>query len=404
MADEASYNEWVKTKNPKMIRSLTRMVFLKFKKDGRIDQFLMTIVGDKEYHENQVSRLSDNAYLSREKHFSGHIYYHDLTGKFVNGWVYEKGKLEGITFLKEGQSLPTELKMATTCITTTQYTTYVECTDWYRDYDFDGEAETYTNTTCGSTFVATSTFTECPVYFTGLDGTGTSYLSATGSGGANGGYNPTLQPPCNCANICDVCGKCKDELLKSGSVNCIPWDDCSCLPPNPYSDPNRPCLGDPIKYATICPTSSGRVTGGLYGCRRVGDTDCNEGIYDKFHGGVDISAPIGSDIYTMHPGKVKYVGYESGGLGNYIIIASEIGGQTLDITYGHLSNTNVGVNNRVFENTIIGQSGDSGNAGGSPPHVHIQIFISGSRVDPLPYFATSFDPNTGNPTQTPCLF
>jgi hypothetical protein len=80
IADEASYNEWKATKNKRMVRSLTRMVFLKHKTDGKIDQFLMTIVGDKQYHNNNAGKLENNSYLTREKHFSGYIYYHDMTG------------------------------------------------------------------------------------------------------------------------------------------------------------------------------------------------------------------------------------------------------------------------------------------------------------------------------------
>lgn len=240
IATEASFKNWETTKNQKMIRSLTRMVFLKYKKDGRIDQFLMTIVGDKEYHEKRVGRLAENSYLSREKHFSGYIYYHDITGNFVNGWKYEKGKLVGKTTQISGDGLPTTLKMATTCITTNVYTTYMQCTDWYRDYDGDGARDTYTNTTCGSSFISFTPFTECPVYFTGEGGFGTTYLSTVGTpgGGSPGGYDPSSSPPapepvpCTCLNECSICGKCKDNLVqKSANTNCIPREVCTCPVP-----------------------------------------------------------------------------------------------------------------------------------------------------------------------------
>lgn len=196
IADEASYQNWEKTKNQKMISSLTRMVFLKYKKDGRIDQFLMTVVGDKEYHDNKFGRLSDNSYLTREKHFSGRIYYHDLAGNFVNGWIYEKGKLEGKTNQNSGKGLSTELKMATTCITTNVYTTYVVCTDWYADTNANGSYDEGTDqfnyTTCGDSYTLMASFTECPVYFTGSGNISTTYVTDTG--GTNGGYDPSQAP------------------------------------------------------------------------------------------------------------------------------------------------------------------------------------------------------------------
>lgn len=236
MSDEASYQDWVKTKNSKMIRSLTRMVFLKYKKDEQIDQFLMTVVGDKEYHDKNVGSLADNSYLTKEKHFSGRIYYHDLTGKFVNGWVYEKGELVGITTQSSGDGLPTELKMASTCLTTNVYTTYLYCTDIFFDSNHNGTydlgVDQYMTYSCHSVFSAPAPFTECPVYSTSLDGFKTDYVVKVG--GTNGGYDPsqsTAPQPCTCLNKCSVCGKCKDALiLKSGSTSCVPWAVCSCPP------------------------------------------------------------------------------------------------------------------------------------------------------------------------------
>lgn len=157
-----------------MITSLTRMVFLKYKKDGRIDQFLMTIVGDKEYHDKNIGSLADNSYLTMEKYFSGKIYFHDVAGKFINGWFYEKEKVVGKITPYLGGGLPIELKMATTCLTTTTYTTYVQCTDWY---SYCEGYIRYLYTACGSAYVESNSHIECPVYFTGINDYGVSYIS-----------------------------------------------------------------------------------------------------------------------------------------------------------------------------------------------------------------------------------
>ena len=184
-SDEASYDDWETTKNPKMINSLTRMIFLKYKKDGHIDQFLMTIVGNKEYHDKNDGRLSDNNYLTREKHFSGYLFYHDLTGNFVNGWKYEKGELVAKSTITSGDKLPVQLKMASTCITTTINSTYVQCTDWYSDSNYNQ----YLGTSCGIVYTATSISTECPSYFTGNGEFGTNYTTTN-----PGGYVPPPPP------------------------------------------------------------------------------------------------------------------------------------------------------------------------------------------------------------------
>jgi len=223
ISDEESYKEWIKTKDAKMVRSLTRMVFQKNKTNGQVDNFLMTIVGNKDYKGNSANKLADNTYLNREKNFSGNIYFFDLNGNFVNGWIYEKGKVVGITNLVEGDGLATKLKMATTCITTTVYTTYVDCTDWYADSNHNGKydpgIDQYTNTTCGDPYTVMASYTECPVFVTG--------------GGTFGyDYKKLAElPPCNCLTICPICHKCKDDLvLKSASTDCTPWPVCRCEP------------------------------------------------------------------------------------------------------------------------------------------------------------------------------
>jgi hypothetical protein len=191
ITDETSYKEYEKTKNEEFVRSLSRLVLLKFKNEGRTERFLMTISGDLNYHKNKIGCLDDNSYLLRDKHFSGRIYYHDLNGNFVNGWVYEKGEIVSRIKSNSGDGLAVQLKMATTCITTYALTSYVQCTDWYRDWNNNGEIDTgdeKTSTACGDPYIVEVPFTECPVYFTGLNGIAVNYI--TDVGGTNGGYEP----------------------------------------------------------------------------------------------------------------------------------------------------------------------------------------------------------------------
>ncbi|MCG3861875.1 M23 family metallopeptidase, partial [Psychrobacter sp. Ps5] len=53
--------------------------------------------------------------------------------------------------------------------------------------------------------------------------------------------------------------------------------------------------------------------------------------------------------------------------------------------YAHLEDyADISPNDWVNAGDIIGYVGDSGNAKGTPPHVHYGIYINGSAVNPYP--------------------
>ena len=53
--------------------------------------------------------------------------------------------------------------------------------------------------------------------------------------------------------------------------------------------------------------------------------------------------------------------------------------------YAHLEDyANISPNDWVNSGDIIGYVGDSGNAKGTPTHVHYGIYINGSAVNPYP--------------------
>jgi hypothetical protein len=53
----------------------------------------MSVVGDKHYLEGKRFKMSDNTYLKRDKDLSGLVLFHDLSGAFVNGWMYCDGQI-----------------------------------------------------------------------------------------------------------------------------------------------------------------------------------------------------------------------------------------------------------------------------------------------------------------------
>ena len=116
------------------------------------------------------------------------------------------------------------------------------------------------------------------------------------------------------------------------------------------------------------------------------------GAYD-YHTGIDIStgwgngwpAISGQKIVASNSGVVtKAIGYYSDytgyGYGNYVII--DHGNNNFSL-YGHCKSISVKVGDVVTQGQKIGTVGSTGNSTG--PHLHFEIRINGSAVDPKPY-------------------
>ena len=87
----------------------------------------------------------------------------------------------------------------------------------------------------------------------------------------------------------------------------------------------------------------------------------------KFHHGLDISAPTGTDIYPIRNGNVIYSGKQSG-YGNVVIIDH---GNGLMSKYAHNKINFVKVGDHVDTHMIIAQVVSSGRDTG--PHLHLEI-------------------------------
>ena len=102
----------------------------------------------------------------------------------------------------------------------------------------------------------------------------------------------------------------------------------------------------------------------------------------KNHGGTDIGASYGSAIYAADSGKiVQSSDGWNGGWGNYVMIDHGNGMQTL---YAHMSSRAVSVGQTVKKGQVIGYVGSTGMSTG--PHLHYEMYINGSRVDPQKYY------------------
>ena len=104
----------------------------------------------------------------------------------------------------------------------------------------------------------------------------------------------------------------------------------------------------------------------------------------SFHSGVDIDGfqSMGAAIVAADGGTVIKAEY-SGGYGNCIIIDHGGGMSTL---YAHLNSMNVGVGSSVSQGHTIGGVGNSGTTYGADGiHLHFEVRVNGSTVDPLGY-------------------
>lgn len=127
--------------------------------------------------------------------------------------------------------------------------------------------------------------------------------------------------------------------------------------------------GTIIPPTYIKPISGGRYTSGFG--RRWG----------RMHKGVDWACPTGTTVYASCGGTVIQASY-NGGYGNNVVISHPDGRMT---RYAHNSKLLVHVGQQVEQGEPIALSGSTGRSTG--PHVHFEIYINGSAVDPLKYIS-----------------
>ena len=101
--------------------------------------------------------------------------------------------------------------------------------------------------------------------------------------------------------------------------------------------------------------------------------------WGRMHEGIDIAVGEGTPVRAAAAGVVIYAGW-MGGYGNLVVVDH---GNGLSTAYAHNSSLATSVGQSVAAGEVVSYSGNTGHSTG--PHVHFEVRVNGSAVDPLGY-------------------
>jgi murein DD-endopeptidase MepM/ murein hydrolase activator NlpD len=106
-----------------------------------------------------------------------------------------------------------------------------------------------------------------------------------------------------------------------------------------------------------------------------------------FHSGVDLLAPLGTEVLAAEGGTIAFVGQENA-YGILIIINHS---DTYQTRYAHLSRVRVQIGQKVTTGEVIGEVGTTGQPDINEPHLHFEVRnklpIGWVAQDPLLHFS-----------------
>ncbi|MDQ6760713.1 MAG: M23 family metallopeptidase [Acidobacteriota bacterium] len=101
------------------------------------------------------------------------------------------------------------------------------------------------------------------------------------------------------------------------------------------------------------------------------------------HTGVDMTASTGTAVHATADGIVAFAEW-SGRYGQLVVVDHGNGMQTY---YAHLSRFEVVSGQEIRRGDVVGKSGSTGRS--TAPHLHYEVRIGGTPVNPYPYLAQS---------------
>lgn len=167
-----------------------------------------------------------------------------------------------------------------------------------------------------------------------------------------------------------------DILTKKAYVQSLSFDDIQALSARAGDMAN--CV--PSIYPVV-PTKNMQQTS-PFGYR---SDPINGGA--KFHSGIDIGGPAGTDIFCTGDGVVVRVDYNYYGYGIVVDVDHGFGYVT---RYGHLLSASVMEGQRVKRGDKVGELGSSGRVTG--PHLHYEVLYRGNAVNPWNFFTNDITP------------
>jgi len=176
------------TNDSKYQQCYTRIVFRTDRKTNTTVGFLMTVVPDMEWlRRSNFKPFMEVTYLFRSKHFGGMVLFHELDGRFSNGWVYEDGRI--VATVGSMDANPNEALFRSTVCNITSIPCYQQQCVGFSTMNEDGSYNDYL--TCTNVVVGYSYITVC--YDDGYNGNDPSTPPPPGGGGYTGG--PGTPPP-----------------------------------------------------------------------------------------------------------------------------------------------------------------------------------------------------------------
>ncbi len=109
---------------------------------------------------------------------------------------------------------------------------------------------------------------------------------------------------------------------------------------------------------------------------------------NKFHAGVDFSAPQGTPIYSSGAGTVVKTNHSRRGYGNTVTIDHGYGYRTF---YAHIKDIKVKKGEIVNRGQIIATVGNTGKS--TAPHLHYEVRKNNRTLNPIYYFFNDLSPD-----------
>lgn len=111
---------------------------------------------------------------------------------------------------------------------------------------------------------------------------------------------------------------------------------------------------------------------------------------NRLHEGQDIFAPRGTPTYSATRGYIYNIGQN--GLGGQTVSVIGAGGRVY--YYAHFDSYAPGIaeGDYVTPKTVLGYVGTTGNAQGTPPHLHFGVYTATGAINPLPLLTDRPEP------------